>query len=193
MSAHIYHDLSPAELAFLIERASKLQHSGRRMKWVWSDNPHRSRIVYPSLTIVGGEIVGARSGDGKPPGEIVRAMHDTFRRRQERASAAAKKAAVTRAARVEQLVYEAARDLIENRLSPRDTCRCCGREVSDAESIRRGIGSECWQRVLAAFEVVKRAAAVESTPETFTGSPASVASLVSPMTKSGAQKDDDAP
>jgi hypothetical protein len=34
-------------------------------------------------------------------------------------------------------------------------CEICGRALSDPESIKRGIGSECWQHVLSAVEKLK--------------------------------------
>jgi uncharacterized protein DUF6011 len=58
---------------------------------------------------------------------------------------------------VEQKVYAAARALVEGRaLGPRDSCAICGKELSDPDSIARGIGAECWQRVLLAMETSAR-------------------------------------
>jgi hypothetical protein len=37
-------------------------------------------------------------------------------------------------------------------IGPRGHCYVCGRNLTDLESINRGIGSECWQHVLSAIE-----------------------------------------
>jgi hypothetical protein len=71
-------------------------------------------------------------------------------------SEAAKKAAQTRKERQGREVYRAAQAIIEGRnFQPRNSCRICGKGVSDAPSIARGIGSDCWQHVLAALSTLK--------------------------------------
>jgi hypothetical protein len=70
-------------------------------------------------------------------------------RRHERKSQAAKKAAETRARRREKKVYSVVtRLLAADPIGPRINCIVCGRGLTDAQSIDRGIGSECWQDIL---------------------------------------------
>jgi Family of unknown function (DUF6011) len=70
-------------------------------------------------------------------------------------SAAAKKAAVTRAARQQKRVYSIATKMSANSpIGPRSNCAVCGRGLGDPESIDRGIGSECWQDVLRECEEI---------------------------------------
>jgi hypothetical protein len=44
----------------------------------------------------------------------------------------------------------------EGALRPRDRCRCCGRELTDPPSVARGIGPECWPRLLSHCDDLKR-------------------------------------
>jgi hypothetical protein len=69
--------------------------------------------------------------------------------RRTRRSNAAKKAAITRQRRRERRTYHVAKGIIAQRnYGPRQHCVICGKGVGNRESIARGIGSECWQRVL---------------------------------------------
>jgi hypothetical protein len=87
------------------------------------------------------------------PDEIVRnAVLAADARRHERRSKAAKKAAITRARRQERRVQQAAERILEKDIGPRAHCYICGRHLTDEVSIRRGIGSECWQGVLDLIE-----------------------------------------
>jgi hypothetical protein len=91
------------------------------------------------------------------PEEIVRAaVAGAEQRRHDRLSAAATKAAATRRRRREKRVYDTARRIIEHgSQGPADHCCICGRGLADSASIERGIGSECWQDVLAHLELVR--------------------------------------
>jgi hypothetical protein len=84
------------------------------------------------------------------PDEIVRAaVLAADQRWHEHRSKAAKKAAVTRQERQEKRVYAVAARIVQGRkFGPRNNCIICGRGLGDAQSIARGIGSECWQGVL---------------------------------------------
>jgi hypothetical protein len=79
-------------------------------------------------------------------------------RRRERRSEAAKRAAVTRARRVQANVYRIADKIIAGGETggPSQKCNICGKGLNDTESIYRGIGSDCWQDVLAAIEERKK-------------------------------------
>jgi hypothetical protein len=71
-------------------------------------------------------------------------------------SAAARKAAETRKKRHDRRVYAIVEALRHGQqLTPSGKCRCCGKGLTDDESRRRGIGSECWQGVLRALEARK--------------------------------------
>src|SRR4051794_4282699 len=84
--------------------------------------------------------------NGYPEDDVREAITAAEQRRHERRSNAARKAAVTRKNRRDKLVYAIARAILAgNPTGPRSACRLCGRGLSDAASIDRGIGSECWQ------------------------------------------------
>lgn len=91
------------------------------------------------------------------PDDIVRAAvtaADT--KRHERASEAAKKASVTRQRRQEKKTLEAARRILAGHgIGARHSCAICGRSLDDPASIERGVGSECWQDLLAVVERLK--------------------------------------
>ena len=140
------HDLTADELAFMAERINN-----KTKRWYWI-GVGEQRMERPEVHMEDGRIVMATANGEWSTKAIVRAAYDAIRRRYERRSAAARKAAVTRAKRKEKAVYEAARLLEAKQLEPRQHCRICGRILSDPESIRRGIGSECWQRVLGALQ-----------------------------------------
>jgi len=88
------------------------------------------------------------------PDDVVRAAvaHAKEEEHQWR-SDAAKQAAETRRRRQEKRVYQTARRIASGEVcGPRSHCCICKRGLGDPESVRRGIGSECWQDVLAAIE-----------------------------------------
>jgi hypothetical protein len=88
------------------------------------------------------------------PEEFVRAaVLSAEARRHTRRSRAAAKAAETRRRRVEQKVYRVAGNLrLGHRYGPAQHCYICEKALGDPDSVARGIGSECWQHVLAALE-----------------------------------------
>lgn len=87
------------------------------------------------------------------PDDVVReAVEAANERRRHRRREAAKKAAATRRKRRDRAVYEAAARLrSDGRLSPANNCAICGKALDDPDSVQRGIGSDCWQAVLAAL------------------------------------------
>jgi hypothetical protein len=87
------------------------------------------------------------------PPEIVRAaVMAADERGRVRRSNAAKKAAVTLQRRQERRVHQVAQRIVNKQETARTNCFVCGRGLGDPESIQRGIGSECWQGVLAVVE-----------------------------------------
>jgi hypothetical protein len=73
-----------------------------------------------------------------------------------RKSGASKRAAETRRERQEERIYQAARRIVTAMgIGQQRRCYCCRRGLTDSESIARGIGSECWQKVLDAVVQIK--------------------------------------
>jgi hypothetical protein len=95
------------------------------------------------------------------PDDIVRAaVQAADARRHARRSEAAKRAAVTRRRRQEKAIWIIARRILAGHgVKPAMNCSICGRGLDDPDSIERGVGSECWQAVLACIEHLKAGAA----------------------------------
>jgi len=94
--------------------------------------------------------------NGYPEDEVRRAVEEANQRRKEVRSEAAKKAAVTRKLRVEKKTYEFAQRLKDTgHLTPSKHCLICRKRCSDPESVARGVGSDCWQNVLAFLSTMK--------------------------------------
>ena len=95
---------------------------------------------------------------GYPDALVRKAVAAADARRHARRSAAATRAAVTRQRRMAQRVYAAARLILLRRpVGPRGTCYICDRTLDDPASIARGIGSECWEKVLEAVAAARGA------------------------------------
>lgn len=81
---------------------------------------------------------------------VLEAIEAATARRHARRVEAAQRAAGTRRTRRERKVHDIARRWIAGEdIGPRQSCALCGRVLADPESIERGIGSECWDGVLA--------------------------------------------
>jgi hypothetical protein len=102
---------------------------------------------------------GALHNPNGYPDEIVRvAVQGADERRAVKRSKAAKKAAETRQRRKQKLIWQIAKRMLAGKgIGARRNCAVCNRHLDDPASIRRGIGSECWQDVLSAIEQVKSA------------------------------------
>jgi hypothetical protein len=160
----IAHDLTPDELAFLIE------HTPRgRSAWKWIRLEGGCKLVGPTTEHDGARITKAAAVNDVAPAVIVRAIHDACRRRHERRSRSAQKAAVTKAKRNAAATYRAAEAWVRQALTPRTNCRCCGRGLTDAPSIAVGIGSECRERVNAVAAVIARVIAANHDLPTIEG------------------------
>jgi uncharacterized protein DUF6011 len=117
-------------------------------KWKWVR--HEGRQLHDVGILPDGSL---HNPNGYPEGEVRTAVAAAEERRHLRRSKAAKTAAATRKTRQEKQVYRVVQRIIEgNPVGPKSHCALCGRELSDPPSINRGIGSECWDRVLAAIE-----------------------------------------
>jgi len=75
---------------------------------------------------------------------------------RERRKAAATKGAATNKRRREKLIHDIARKIIAGANLSSTSCACCGRGLTDPEAIERGIGPECWSRILEAIEEARR-------------------------------------
>jgi hypothetical protein len=72
---------------------------------------------------------------------------------QEHRSKIAKEAAATRARRREKKIDTVALKVsVQGNVGPRSTCACCGKALTDPESIQLGIGPECWRVILQRIE-----------------------------------------
>jgi hypothetical protein len=77
--------------------------------------------------------------------------------RHDRRSRAAKKAAATNAERRALKVRIIAERIAARQATgPAHHCYVCGRQLTDQQSVNRGIGSECWQEVLTKVEEALR-------------------------------------
>ena len=98
----------------------------------------------------------ARSTRGYPDDLVRAAVTAADERKRQRRQASARKAAATRKRRNERLVHETAQRVARDEAcGPRTACVVCGRRLDDPRSVQRGIGPECWQRILDAVERAK--------------------------------------
>ena len=98
-----------------------------------------------------------RNPRGYPERDVREAVLAAVELRKARRSAAATKAAGTRARRREHLVHQIARRIAERRFEPGVNCAVCRRAPSDPASQARGIGPECWEDVVRAVEAIRMA------------------------------------
>ena len=75
-------------------------------------------------------------------------------RKKQRRAEGARKSGATRKRRAEKKLYEIVDRIVAGHTyGPAHTCALCDKDLSDPQSIERGIGSDCWQRVLATIEL----------------------------------------
>jgi hypothetical protein len=120
-------------------------------KWrsVWHDNERLNSVgILPD---------GSLWNPNGYPEDIVRAAIAAAEARQhERRSKAAKKAAATRLQHQEKKTLAVARRLLAGGgIGGRSHCAICGRDLGDPQSIKRGVGSECWGNVYALVALLK--------------------------------------
>jgi hypothetical protein len=116
-------------------------------KWVRTDNGERLRNVG---TLDDGTL---HNPNGYPEHVVRKAVWEANERRRARRSEAARRAGETRRRRQEKRVYDVAAEIVHGRrFGPSTHCVICRKGLADGQSIERGIGSDCWQGVLAAIE-----------------------------------------
>lgn len=130
---------------------SELATKGIKYRWVRK----------PGARFTGGDVLydvgiladGTLHNPKGYPEDIVRAaVLEAVERGKKRRSDAAKKGTQTRAIRMEKKVYEVVQKLrLGHKYGPRANCIICEKELGDQQSIERGIGSDCWQRVMNAM------------------------------------------
>ena len=97
-----------------------------------------------------------RNPMGYPEDRVRMVLDRLYEEERQRRSKAAKQAAITRKRRQSKLIHEIAKGIAEGRnYGPRNQCVLCKRGLTDQESILRGVGSDCWQGVLAATEKMR--------------------------------------
>lgn len=121
---------------------------GTYWRMIWAADRHA--VPGGALNNVGLNPDGTLHNPNGYPEELVRAsIAGALERRHARMSAAAKKAAKTRAERKERNVYRVVAKLkAGGKLTPGTHCEICGKGLGDPESKARGIGSDCWQFIL---------------------------------------------
>jgi hypothetical protein len=123
----------------------------RDIKYRWVSSWHKGTETL--LKNVGILADGTLHNPNGYPEDVVRStILEAIERGKKRRSDAAKKAAVTRGIRLERKVYEVVRQLgLGHKYGPAAICCICGKGLDDPQSIERGIGSDCWQRVMKAM------------------------------------------
>ena len=115
---------------------NRISHEGQRMEnvGILADGTLHNPNGYPE-DLVRAAIAGAEA------------------RRTTRRKEAAGRAAATRQRRQAKRVYDVARKVANGGMfGPSGKCVICHRAVDDEASVKRGVGSDCWQLVLAAIE-----------------------------------------
>jgi hypothetical protein len=135
-----------------------------KYRWIYMTDEAGNRVLDErgharSLDHVGINDDGTVHNPNGYPEELVREqVKRADARWHEKRSKAAKKAAVTRSIRIEKETYRVAKQILDGRIiGPLNNCAICGKGLGDPESIHRGIGSECWQNVLKAYQKLRYA------------------------------------
>lgn len=126
--------------------------TSRRWKWISDGNGGRYHDVGVN------DDGTLHNPHGYPVDNVCAAIAGAEQRLHARRIAAATKAAETRRRRKEKLVYEVVQRLKadgQSAFCPGEVCGICGRGLDDPESRARGIGSDCWQQILAALQVAR--------------------------------------
>lgn len=115
-----------------------------RMKWRWVNVPGRGRIENVVLETTSGQVTRLDFTGEADRQEVLAALVESRRKCRERRKESARRGAETRNRRRVSQDYAVAKAIIDGQFAPQPWCACCQRMLTDRESIRRGIGSECW-------------------------------------------------
>jgi hypothetical protein len=133
--------------------------SAIRYSWIY-DRDQGRRISNVAIRIVDGELVATYDKTVETSDQrVIELVAEAEARRHERRSEAAKQAAITRSHRKKRLIYQWAEAFLRGVSlvdKPSSHCHICGKRMSDQESQKRGIGSDCWQQVLRQAEAMQR-------------------------------------
>lgn len=128
----------------------------------WSiDHPDHPRDLQKALRNIGFYTDGRLYNPGGYPEElverIIRPLYvEWVAERAAKRKRGAAKAAITRQRRTKERIHGiAARMLRDEKIGPSSRCEICGRTLADDVSIARGVGSECWQTILAEVEALR--------------------------------------
>jgi hypothetical protein len=126
--------------------------------WKWVQ--HNGERLYDVGILSDGSLHNPNGYDEATVREAVRRAEE---RLHERRSKAAKRAAATKRERRERRVYDVARRILAHEnIGQQRHCYICHKALTDAESIVRGIGSDCWQDVLAAISASRAGVAASA-------------------------------
>jgi Family of unknown function (DUF6011) len=117
--------------------------------WHWVHGPGGVKYHGVGITETG-ELINPH---GYPEADVRAAIAAAVERRTERRKAAAAQGAQTRKRRRDLRIHEIAQHIVAGRMyGPRSRCYLCRHRLTDADSIERGIGTECWEAVLESIE-----------------------------------------
>jgi hypothetical protein len=119
----------------------------------------RLRWIEGGIAITADGALTSDSGTAVTPKQAEAAwqwLHEGATTAAHERSLTARRAGAARARRRERTVYDIVTEhLRTGAFQSAHSCKCCGKELTDPASIARGIGSECWQRVLDQIERAK--------------------------------------
>jgi hypothetical protein len=121
-------------------------------RWHWIMLPDRGRVFNVALATDGGQVKRLEFEGKADQGEVLSAIIGSQRRKRQRRKEAAARGAETRKRRRVSQNYRVAKSIIEGRFKPSLVCACCRRKLTDRESLKRGIGSECWAEIKQVIE-----------------------------------------
>ena len=125
--------------------------TGKDLLFRWVRHPDGGRLESVGI-FADGTLHNPR---GYPERDVREAVLAAVERRKARRSAAATKAARTRAGRREHLVHQIARRIAGHRFEAGVHCAVCRRALTDPASQARGVGPECWEDVVCALEAIR--------------------------------------
>jgi hypothetical protein len=119
--------------------------------------PHGDTRVYRNCWI---EPTGELHNPNQyPEAEVRAAIEEADIREANRLAGAMKRRVATRKQRRELRIHEVARKILARAAIDEKRCYICRKKLADLESVARGIGTECWQRVLDEVTKLKTEAA----------------------------------